>query len=368
MALSRRRTLALIGGGVVLSATAAAGFLTTRTPTRALLPWSAAGTYDDPRLNALSWAILAPNPHNRQPWIAELVAEDTVRIFRDHALDLPHTDPHGRQLTIGMGCFLELMRLAAAQRGDGVTLELFPEGDAGPVAVARFDPGSARPDPLFAHALDRRSCKEPFADRPLPPAEVDALAGYADIVTDPKAVAALRSLTWSAWMIEATTTRTMKESVDLMRFGRAEIEANPDGIDLGGPMLESLMLAGVLTRAAQLDPTSSGFKQGVAIYSEMLAATPAYAVLTSASNARAGQVEAGRRWLRLNLATTARGLALHPVSQCLQEFPEMAEAHGRAHELLTTPGRTVQMLGRLGYGPTVPRTPRWPLQSRLLNA
>ncbi len=369
MALSRRRTLALIGGGVVLSATAAtAGFVATRTPTRALAPWDAAGTYGDARLNALSWAILAPNPHNRQPWVAEVVGADTVRVFRDRALDLPHTDPHDRQLTIGMGCFLELLRMAAAERGDGVALDLFPEGDSGPVAVARFEPGSARPDPLFAHALARRSCKEPFADRAVPPAEIAALAGYADIVTDPEVVAALRSLTCSAWMIEATTPRTMKESVDLMRFGRAEIEANPDGIDLGGPMLEGLMLAGLLTRADQLDPTSTGFRQGVALYNAMLAATPAYAVLTSAANTRADQVDAGRRWLRLNLATTARGLALHPVSQCLQEYPEMAEAYGRAHTLLTTPGRTVQMLGRLGYGPEVPRTPRWPLQSRLRHA
>ena len=52
----------------------------------------------------------------------------------------------------------------------------------------------------------------------------------------------------------------------------------------------------------------------------------------------------------------------------IEEYPEMAEAYGRAHTLLTTPGRTVQMLGRLGYGPEVPRTPRWPLQSRLRHA
>jgi hypothetical protein len=369
MSLSRRRTLSLLGGGIVVAAAGSAGaFLSTRTPTRALAPWDEAGSHADARLHALSWAILAPNPHNRQPWAARLVGEDTVLVFRDPGRNLPHTDPHDRQLTIGMGCFLELLVMAAAQRGHGVDLEPFPEGDAGPVAVARFRAGSAAPDPLFAHAAERRSCKEPFEDRPPSSSDAAALAAYAQVVTGRDQVDALRALTWEAWMIEATTPRTMKESVDLMRFGRAEIEASPDGIDLGGPMLESLMLLGQLSRAGQMDPQSSGFRQGMEIYREMLAATPAYAVVTSGSNSRLDQVDAGRRWLRLNLATTARGMALHPVSQCLQEFPEMAGPYARAHGLLAPPGHTVQMLGRLGYGPSVPRTPRWPLQSRLLNA
>lgn len=366
MSLSRRKTLALLGGGLVLAAAGSAGaFLATRTPGSALAPWDAAGGYEDARMHALSFAILAPNPHNRQPWMAELVGNDAIRIFRDPARNLPETDPFNRQLTIGMGCFLELMVLAAAERGYGVALDLFPQGEEGPVAVARFSQGAAKPEPLFAHVLNRRSAKEPYADKPVP---ADALADFAQIVTDPQQVKALRALTWEAWMVEAMTARTMKESVDLMRFGRAEIEANPDGIDLGGPFLESLMLAGLLKREDQLDPKSAGFQQGVDIYREMLAATPAYACLTSPTNTRADQIEAGRRWLRLNLAATSLGLSLHPVSQALQEFAEMAPLNARAHALLAAPGQTVQMLGRLGYGPEVPRTPRWPLESRMRNA
>jgi hypothetical protein len=133
-------------------------------------------------------------------------------------------------------------------------------------------------------------------------------------------------------------------------------------------MLESLMLAGLVTREAQADPESTGFKQGVEIYRSMLSATPAYAALTSVGNTRLDQIDAGRRWLKLNLKATALGLSLHPVSQCLQEFPEMAPHHARAHQLLAAPGHTVQMLGRLGYGPQVPRTPRWPLDAKVKNA
>ena len=36
---------------------------------------------------------------------------------------------------------------------------------------------------------------------------------------------------WSKAPIEIETPRTYKESVDLFRIGRAEVDANPDGID-----------------------------------------------------------------------------------------------------------------------------------------
>lgn len=368
MPASRRRFIALVGGGVVLAAAAGTGFALTRTPSRALAPWAAAGGYDDPRLRALSYALLAPNPHNLQPWIAELAGDDGIRLWRDPARRLPETDPFDRQLTIGMGCFLELLAVAASDTGHAAEVRLFPEGEAGPVAEIRLVAGGAARDPLMDHVLDRRSCKEPFEDRLPPPEALAALAPLADVTADPEGVAALRSLTWDAWLIEAETPRTFGESVDLMRFGRAEIEANPDGIDLGGPFLEALMLAGLLTREAQRDPQSQAFAQGVAIYRAMLAATPAFVSLVTAGNTRTDQIDAGRRWLRLNLTTTALGLALHPVSQCLQEFLEMAGPHAQAHALLAGPGQTVQMLGRLGYGPIVPRTPRWPLETRMRNA
>lgn len=370
MSVSRRRFIALTGGGIVLAATAAAtGFALTRAPHAALVPWEAAGRHGDPRLAALSFAILAPNPHNRQPWLAELTGQDGIRIFRDPALNLPQTDPHDRQLTIGMGCFLELLAVAASATGHAARITLFPEGEGTglPLAGVRLIPGAAT-DPLFAHVLNRRSCKAPFSDTPVPLPEAAALAPLATIITEPTQVADLRALTWEAWMIEAETPRTFRESVELMRFGRAEINASPDGIDLGGPFLEGLMLAGVLTREAQMDPASSAFRQGIAIYRAMLAATPAYAAVTTPGNTRTDQIAAGRRWMRLNLTTTARGLALHPVSQALQEYPEMAGPYARAHAMLAAPGETVQMLGRLGYGPTVPRTPRWPLETRLRNA
>lgn len=369
MPMSRRKTLALIGGGVVFAAAVPiGGFLATRTPTKALAPWELAGRYADPRLRALSYALLAPNPHNRQPWEAELLGADGLAVYRDKERDLPVTDPYARQLTIGMGCFLELMEMAAAEDGYEVETALFPEGEDGPVARCSFVPGAAQADPLFAQVMRRRSHKEMFEDQAVSAAAAEPLRKHADVFLDGGERDTLRRIAHGAWLTEAATPAAWKESIDLLRIGKAEINANPDGIDVGGPMIETLALFGLVSREAALDPNDPNARGPIEDTAKAILSAPAMTLVLTSGNSRADQIEAGRRWLRLNLATTGAGLALRPVSQALQEYPEMQSHFDEIHAIFAPKGETVQMLGLLGYGPLTPRTPRWPLESRLKNA
>ena len=128
------------------------------------------------------------------------------------------------------------------------------------------------------------------------------------------------------------------------------------------------MVFGMLTREGQRDLESGEFKQTGEFLKASMDATPAYAVVATMGNSRNDQVEAGRKWVRLHLSATAQGLAMQPLSQALQEYPEQAELYAEAHERLAGPGETVQMLGRLGYGPRIGPSPRWPLESRIVNA
>ena len=178
----------------------------------------------------------------------------------------------------------------------------------------------------------------------------------------------MRDLTHSAMVIEATTPRTLQETIDLMRIGKAEIEANPDGIALGGPFLETLSIAGILNREAAADPDSSAFATMLDMFEASFSATPAFVWLTTGANTRSDQIAAGRSWVRLHLAATGLGLSMQPVSQSLQEYPEMAGHRAQVHAMLARKGETVQMLGRLGYGPAQAPAPRWPMETRLRHA
>ena len=380
MTLSRRRTLALIGGGVILAATASLGAIATRLPRTAGLPWAMAGQGEDARQRALSYALLAPNPHNRQPWLVDLREAGVVTLYVDTAKLLPHTDPFNRQITIGLGCFLELMRMAASHDGQRVTITPFPEGhddralDARPVARAVFmADASVMPDPLFAHVMARRSNKEPYdLARPLP---ADTLAKLAVAKTtrfggtiDAGEVANWRAFTREALRIEIETPHTYKESVDLFRIGRAEVDANPDGIDFTGPLFEVLGATGLMTRESVLDTSSQAYKAGLdAVYANADTAM-GHVWLVTEGNSRPDQIATGADWLRVNLAATGAGVAFQPLSQALQEYPEMAKLYADLHAKLAPGGGTVQMLARIGYGPEVAPSPRWPLEAKILNA
>jgi hypothetical protein len=381
MTLSRRKTLALIGGGVILAATASLGAIATRQPRTALLPWGQAGQGDDPRIRALSHALLAPNPHNRQPWLVDLREAGVVTLYVDTQKLLPETDPLNRQITIGLGCFLELMRMAASHDGRRVTITPFPEGhddralDARPVARAVFvTDASVTPDPLFAHAMDRRSTKEPYdTTRPVPEgalATIGAavLSGGFGATIDEDKVGALRDITHKALRREFTTPRTMQESIDLFRIGRSEVDANPDGIDFTGPMFEVLGATGLFSRESSADPSSFAFTSALDMITTTSMTSMGFIWQVTPENTRLIQLAAGADWLRMNLAITGLGLAVQPMSQALQEFPEMADLHAAVHTLLAPEGGTVQMLGRIGYGPQVDQSPRWPLETKILNA
>ena len=380
--LSRRKTLALLGGGAILAAGGGLGYAVTRKPQTALQPWAQAGGYTEPRMKALSYAILAPNPHNQQPWLVDLREAGEVTLHVDQERLLPHTDPFSRQIVIGLGCFLEVMVLAAASDGYGVELDLFPDGadtaklDIGRVAVARFVPGGGVPEPeLFDHVLARRSLKEPVdtsrpvATRVLKALEASVTKGSAVGTTNADAdVAALRYITAKALEIEFRTPRTLKESVDLFRIGHREVDANPDGIDFSGPMFETLRLTGLFSRENAVDEAGFSFRSGLEQVSETAKSGMAYIWQTTPGNSRVEQIAAGRDWVRLNLAATRLGLGVQPMSQALQEYPEMDGLYKDIHARLAPEGGTLQMLGRLGYGNAVPPSPRWPIEQKVMHA
>lgn len=376
--VSRRGVLTLVGGGVVLAATAVGGVALMGLPSQeARRPWQRAGRYGDVRRRALSYALLAPNPHNLQPWRVRLEGDDALTLFHEQDRRLPVTDPHDRQITIGCGAFLELLRLAAAEEGYGVDITPFPDGedparlDARPVAHVRFLAGAGTGDPLFAHVLDRRSNKQPYEPRDVDPQALLQIQRAGQIFGmsartegNTGLAARLRQLTFDAHEREVTTPDALQESVDLMRIGAREVAASPDGIELEGAMIAAGQLAGAINRETLADPGSAAFRQGLDMYRGLAMSARAFGWLVNENAWRGDQINAGRAYVRMNLQATALGLGMHPWSQALQEYPQMADLYDEVHGLVGD-GRRVQMLFRIGHAPPTIPTPRRGLEAHL---
>ncbi|MCE2988450.1 MAG: hypothetical protein LW830_11465, partial [Phenylobacterium sp.] len=85
------------------------------------------------------------------------------------------------------------------------------------------------------------------------------------------------------------------------------------------------------------------------MWRKMIEATPGFFWIRSETADRAVQLAAGRAYARAQLTAAAQGLALHPWSMTLQEFPEMAGLYRQTQELLGAgPDAPVQMLARMG--------------------
>jgi nitroreductase len=362
--------LALVGAGGV--------WRVTRAPETAYEPWdlTAVSAPDDIRLDAFRHAILAPNPHNRQPWVIRLIGEDAAEISCDLDKRLPVTDPFDRQITIGFGTFLEVARIAALERGYAMETELFPDGetqprlDESPVARVTFAKvEGAERDHLFSAIPQRRSNKEVYdltkkvRDIQLETITLDG----GSFSADPAFVAQLRSQILKAIEIEMTTPGPYMESVDLMRIGHDQIDANPDGIDLSGPMVEAGIVAGQIDRDQLADMSSQAYAIGLEQTREAYGSVASLIWITTPGNSRADQIEAGRQYVRANLQATQLGLAMHPMSQSLQEYAEVAGAYRDVHKLLgAKEDERVQMLARVGYGKAIGPSPRWPLESHMI--
>lgn len=384
MALSRRNFILIAGSTAVVAAAGKAVFDLDKMPASAITAWSKPGSSEsDVRKRILSYAILAPNPHNMQPWLVDLRQLERIDLYCDRARLLPQTDPFSRQILIGHGAFLELLDLAASTEGYRTEMAYFPKGEFGesidnrPVATIRLIPDASRePDPLFQQILRRRSTKAPFDQtKPLLSEHGQALAtAYTDsdckltIATDPPRVLGLQGMVQSGMEIEMRTPRTYQESVDVMRIGAREVEQHRDGINLTGTLIGLGRLLGVVSRERLADPTSQAFKSGVTMYREMAEATSAFAWITTSENRRSTQLAVGRAYARLNLKTTALGVAIHPMSQVLQEYAEMQALQQGFLTMLDIPkGHTVQMLVRLGYAEQPAPAPRRDLQDLLLT-
>ena len=380
---SRRQFITLAGGGAVFATLPLAG-CASAYPDEATQAWHAASAETDLRRHMLAHALLAPNPHNRQPWIADLAQPGRIGLVCDSGRLLPETDPFGRQILIGCGAFIELAVIAAAQRGVAVDVQLFPDGapaaDALPrgtrVALLQLRaPGSAQPDPLFAQIPHRHTNKTAYADDRALPAPLTAQwaqtaqrFGLASgVVADAAGMDRLRAITREACEIESLTPRTWLESAHLMRIGPAAIAHHRDGISLNGTVPRLMHAVGLFDPLEVPTPGSANLKRVMARWAAFETGS-GYLWLASSGNARQAQVDAGRAYVRLHLQATAAGVQMHPLSQALQEFAEVRGPYLEVHRALALdPQRsTVQMLARTGFALQAAQpSPRRGLQAML---
>ncbi|MEW2548253.1 nitroreductase [Streptomyces sp. NPDC047002] len=306
-------------------------------------------------------ATLAPSMHNAQPWRFAFDASEGVLDLRaDPGRALPVADPRGRGARIGCGAALFTLRVAAGHAGWDARRLLLPEpGDQDLLARVRLTRSAAGRDPLCERlhpAVARRhTSREPFSDRPVPDDVRRVLAGAADaegarlLFPDPWHTESVLDLVEDA---ERKQHEDPRARAEIARWTRPRGGAD-DGVPASafGP-------ARWYGRAPVRD-----FADGAPVPGRARAEferSPQLALLGTHGDTPRDWLVAGEALGRVLLEATARGLATSLTSQAL----EWRDLRWLVRDPLSPMG-AVQMVLRLGYGPSGAATPRRPVEDVL---
>jgi nitroreductase len=304
----------------------------------------------------LEAAIVAPSVHNSQPW-QFAVGPRRIELWADASRQMRRSDRFGRSLLISCGAALFNLRVAADHLGFHPRIRLLPDR-AEPALVAVVDVDHRHPragllDELYPAIWARRTNRFPFAERAVNPTAVGRMAEAAKME--------------NCLLRVYTESFEVERIVDLLRDAEFEERADPgiatERAQWVGAARTADRLAGIpegslgprpaTSRAPFRDLGSSAdLERPLAAFER----TPTVAVLSTLHDHPVDWVRAGQALQRVLLVATNAGLSSSFMNQPLEQL----ELRWLVRSPLSGVGQA-QMLMRVGYGVSVPPTPRRPL-------
>jgi len=302
----------------------------------------------------LQAATRAPSLHNSQPWTFA-VGLRHIEVYADAARQLESADPTGRSLLVSCGAAVLNLRVAAAHLMLRPRVRLLPDhADRTLVAVLELERTRQSPGELqryFPALAARRTNRRPFEDRTIAAAVLASLVDAAraegavlHVFDAPDEVARIVDLLHDADLAERANARRLAE--------RRQWVAKDSGDD--GIPSSSLGPRPVEARTPYRDLGGLVTPRDYARFE----AAPTLAVLSTAADRALDWVRAGQALERVLLEATVAGLSASFMNQPLEQH----DLRWQVRNPLTGIGHS-HMILRLGYGESVPASPRRPLEA-----
>lgn len=308
---------------------------------------------------ALAAAMAAPSPHNSQPWRFRC-SPTAIELYADTSRALPAADPEHRELLLACGAALLNLRVTIRSFGIHLTVSLFPERLKPDLLAILRCHGRVAPstsDRMLADAIiRRRTNRRPFSSTAIAASVLNGLQRAARIE--------------QAWLAPITSAQlpTLRALVHSAHDTR---QADPCFVAertqwTGG---DDDALDGVPARSsgplpeAQDEWVLRDFSVGTAaprVPGKDFEPTPLIAVIGSFHDLPLDHLQAGQATQRVLLTAAANGLAVSFLSQVIK-VPAI-RTHVRD---LIGGGLWPHTVLRLGYGSSMPATPRRPVEDVL---
>ena len=318
----------------------------------------------------LALATRAPSIDNTQPWRWR-VGRTNLHLYSDSGMQLPNTDPDGRDLMLSCGATLNHCVIALAAMGWHAKVCRLPDpADPSHLAAIEVWPHTPdRADITLAAAIERRRTdRRIYSARPVPASDIavmDALAVRMGVIL--RQVDAMDKLSKIARRAARDHATNRDYLVELAmwsgRYGsRAGVPArNTPEHDCSAPIPGRIFAGPGLAQPPGASPADDN---------------AVILVLGSEADDRLAQLRAGEATSAILLTATAKGLASCPITEPL-EIPKTRDAV--RSDVFGTDGYP-QMLLRVGWAPVhadpLPATPRralsrvveWSIEGEQLTA
>jgi len=348
-----RATFLKIAGGAVLAA-GGAGYLLSdrknfvRTDIRATATKSP--LLPDER-EILYMASLAPSGHNTQPWFVKYLEPYHWIIGNDRSKWLPAVDPTQRETLLSIGAFVQNLELAANTLGYSCEFGLLAQSnqDENVLSVRLKKTGSTPRFDLNEIKL-RRTVRSHYNGAPLRKEDVDFLMEnerdyFAFFEKNSPEHTLLNEQTIEANQVQANRDDAQTELSEWMRFSSRNAEKYCDGLTVASMEIEGIAGWYVRNFYKKSNVMAPDFrKQGVDIVKKQVEQSGGWMLITSKDNSVETLLGTGRRMQRLFLKIRQKSIALHPMTQILEEPPfnqNIAQSLGIADN--------IQFILRMGY-------------------
>ncbi len=299
----------------------------------------------------LFYATLAPSGHNTQPWTVTVERPGQWLIGSSRERWLPHVDPENRELLLSLGAFLENLDQASRVLGHQVSIEpLARSGMDNPVARVRLRRNKATAGQDILEAIkNRRTLRNGLSKSDLKGTDLKALfrdiPGINYISNGSPKGKYLQEGTIEANRRQAWREPAQRELARWIRWSDAEAEEHRNGLTPASMEIGGFTGWMVRTFFDQESVLGKSFREKtVSLVREQTRDCGGWILLTTPDSRAASLIEAGRRFQRLFLRVRDRGVALHPMTQMLEESPWRESSAGSLGS-----GSPLQFIIRTGY-------------------
>jgi hypothetical protein len=296
-------------------------------------------------------ASLAPSGHNTQPWLVRYLEPYHWIIENDKSKWLPAVDPTQRETMLSIGAFCENLEYAAGSFGYACDWKLLATTNQDErVMEVKLHKKAPTNNFDITKITSRRTVRSNFLSDLLKQEDITYL-----VDSEPEFIHYLPNTSKESKFIDEQTIAAnrlqsyrdpaQQELANWIRFSSKDAEKYRDGLTTAG--MEITGIPGWVVRNSydKDNVMTKDFRErGIDNIQKEVSESAGWILITSQDNSVAALLETGRRMERLFLKVREKNIAIHPMTQILEE-PSIRAKLDRSIGI----GENIQFILRTGY-------------------